>query len=347
MLKNELQKHVKTHQCEDLAICAGCGKAYSSHYLKNHKPNCKRDASRDEIIRAVSDMKIEYSCDFCDMKIFGKAFLAVHMKRTHLVQSSQSDFECPSCDKVFKSRYDRNLHNRQVHRKKKGVSCEYCGRMFVKLRMLEIHQKSQACAVNHSKCEICQRVFKTKSGFENHQKKCTNEKIEERKFRKPKQIKEWICEFCGKYLTTQPGHRRHLIARHKDVMYTKPPTTHPCPHCHKVFYFKTDLKNHVVCKHLKLRNFKCELCPKGYAVASGLRRHVKRVHNRTQEEDDKRKKFICHFCPAKYENDKALSKHLMHHDLSLPDRPFHCLECTRSFLTKKHMNAHMRIKHST
>lgn len=347
VLKNEVMKHIKTHKCEDLAICNGCGKAFNINYLKKHRPNCKGKATKDEIVKAVADLQKQYSCDLCGFTIFGKAFLAKHMQRTHFVLSSIDEFECAKCDEVFKTRYDLITHNRQVHAKKKIVSCEHCGRKFIKMRMLEMHQKSLACVRNHLKCEICQRVFKTKMGFENHQKKCTDETINVKKVKKPVEKKNWICEFCGKHLTSQPGHRRHLIAHHKDQMYTKPPTTFVCPHspCTKIFYYKFDLKNHVDCRHLKLRDFKCKLCSKGYAVASGLRRHMKRVHNRTSEEKESKKVFCCDFCPAKYEKENTLINHLAHHDLTLPDRPFHCLICTRSFLIKKHLNAHKRTKH--
>jgi KRAB domain-containing zinc finger protein len=348
VLKNEMKKHIQSHKCEDLAICSGCGKAFNANYLKKHQPNCKETATKEDILKAVADLQTEYGCDLCGLKTFGKAFLAKHMKRSHMVVASlPDDFECVKCDKVFKSRYDLLIHNRQVHKKKKVVSCEHCGRFFIKLRMLEIHQKSFACSVNHSKCHLCERVFKTKMGFENHQKKCSKEKIISKGIKKPRKKIDWICEFCGKHLTTQPGHRRHLIAHHKDVMYTKPPTQFKCPHspCTKIFYYKFDLKNHIDCKHLKLRDFKCELCPKGYAVVSGLRRHMKRVHNRTAEEDESKKIFICHLCPLKYEKEKALSNHLMHHDLTLPDRPLHCLICIRSFKLRKNLNAHNRKKH--
>lgn len=348
VLKMELKKHILTHSCNDLEICGGCAKAFSSSYLQKHKPNCKNKATKAEIAKAVGDLGTEYRCDQCGLKIYGKLFLSKHMKRTHLVNFLK-EFVCNKCDEVFKSSFDLLVHSRQVHRKMKVVNCEFCGRKFIKKSMLKIHQKSRACSANHFVCKTCQKPFKTKQGFENHQKFCGNEKKVLKDVKKPKEPKNWICEFCGIHLTTQPGHRRHLISRHRDVMYTKPPTKLNCPYpnCVKVFYYKFDLKNHIDCKHLKLRDYKCDLCSKGYALACGLRRHMKLIHNKTNEEKEITKIFVCSFCPAKYEKENALSKHLQHHDLTLPNRSFHCLICTRSFKLKKLLNLHIRTKHPT
>lgn len=168
--------------------------------MKRHSSNCKETATKEEISKAVADLQTEYGCDLCDLKIFGKAFLAKHMKRTHLVAASPDNFCCVKCDENFKSNYDLLIHNRQVHMKKKIVSCEHCGRKFIKRRMMEIHQKSQACTRNHSECQLCQRVFKTIMGFENHQKTCSKEKIKNKGVKKPAKKIDWICEFCGKHL---------------------------------------------------------------------------------------------------------------------------------------------------
>lgn len=330
------------HQVEDLVMCNGCLRPITIAYLQHHK--CKRTATKEESKALIADLQVEYTCDFCSLVVKGRPILMVHMKRTHLIAEGPSDFQCKRCSDVFKSRYDLMNHNRKVHTRKKIWNCEHCQRQFIRKDMMENHHLSQACKANHQKCERCDRVFKTKAGFENHQKNpCGSEKAEQEKPTQPK--KDWICEFCGKHLTTQGGLRRHYISQHQGKMLTKKPVKHICRFCERVFFYKCDLAAHIDSRHLKKKDFQCDQCTKAYVNGARLRRHKKLVHTE-QRIDDSKKIYACHFCPLKYEKEISLANHLLHHDLSSPDRPHHCLICVRSFKMKKVLNLHMRTKHS-
>jgi KRAB domain-containing zinc finger protein len=81
-----------------------------------------------------------------------------------------------------------------------------------------------------------------------------------------------ICEVCGKLCPSKSILTNHM-KRHADIE-----SQFHCEYCKndgvtRAFPFKTNLKNHVERFHLKIKNFKCDQCPKSYYRMEELKSH--------------------------------------------------------------------------
>lgn len=223
---------------------------------------------------------------------------------------------------------------------KEVVKCQYCAKEFTQKSMLQIHKRSKFCALNQSKCQHCPRTLKNQTDFLNHYKKCAGNPAN-KIYPKSKPI----CEFCGLVLTNKCGLRKHLVARHREMVAPDKLKMFPCSHCDKVFQFHYNLKVHENKKHLNIRNFKCHHCPKSFVENSYLKAHL--LKHEDPAAYNSKKNYACHICPARYQNSTALSIHYRTHDLTLPHLSFHCLVCIRAFKNNEALMKHNMINHSS
>lgn len=86
---------------------------------------------------------------------------------------------------------------------------------------------------------------------------------------------------------------------------------------------------------LQIRNFKCEFCPKDYATAEVLRKHVKKKHFNNNQ-------FKCDVCEKSFSSEVLLEKHLKVHS---GFREYPCIFCANSFESLGHLKTHLRRIH--
>ena len=149
--------------------------------------------------------------------------------------------------------------------------------------------------------------------------------------------------------------------------------TVPCPVCHKEVtkvYLKmhlrrvhSDIKNVPKAKRLKQTSFPCTMCPSVLKTKSGLKHHIKVVHDnqpQTCEQCGKsvrniealkqhirlyhaEKRFVCDICDFRATHQCKLDLHRLKH---FPDKmPFKCEYCSYGTTERRNLEAHVR-KHT-
>ena len=87
--------------------------------------------------------------------------------------------------------------------------------------------------------------------------------------------------------------------------------------------------------HNDPRPFKCADCGKSFGDHASLQRHI-RLH--TGE-----RRYSCKLCGARFTWAASLKTHTYRRHSSTDNLPFHCSQCSKSFLSQYSLNVHMRI----
>ncbi|XP_047028653.1 zinc finger protein 883-like [Helicoverpa zea] len=333
-------------------------KSETDDYFSNYEDfNFNPDVSKTELSE-------EYSCTKCN-KHFTKQ--KKYLKHLELHELSLA---CTVCDKLYSNQSFLDKHVAKHHKSAFLVSdetlleqiVEQSGDVQVKTETEEPAQLLQ--------CPDCQLTFTKQRSLSQHMKKHKNKN----------ELKEFICDACGKAFAMKHLLKRHL-ALHSDVkmhkcekcsktysrrdqlmahMYThKEQKRYVCSYCNKGFIQMCSLKDHLR-THTGETPYLCSQCGKGFANSSNLRQHMMR-HSGV-------KPYACHLCPktfctkgqmtshvathtgehpykceecgAAFTKGNSLKKHSLIH---LPVRPFPCDTCNMRFTCKDHLKRHQRI----
>ena len=174
------------------------------------------------------------------------------------------------------------IHERKAHPKQKNVQplkkCDDCNYTTSITRDLENHRKAH----NYINCIVCtQRIKDDPESIKRHKNKHSDIKCStcRKGFTSKDDLKEHLkthaartrmkrCEKCLKPVVNMSGHRR----------YCNSIRNIPCDMCSRKFGIKSEMLRHLAQVHLKLRNFKCTLCPKSYTDPTPLRHHMNATH---------------------------------------------------------------------
>lgn len=116
---------------------------------------------------------------------------------------------------------------------------------------------------------------------------------------KQEQRGQYICNKCGKILTTSKGFIIHKQGHLKQKPY-------PCNQCPRQFVQKTHLINHTK-RHLEERPYPCSICDKKFYTKGNLYSH-KKVHEKKWPE----KIHECTTCRKKFTTKSYLTFHKKH-----------------------------------
>lgn len=108
-----------------------------------------------------------------------------------------------------------------------------------------------------------------------------------------------------------------------------------CSKCKITFVSRFHLKKHR-CTQTDPNPFKCDLCPKSYAVIQNLRLHLQNVHLMERN-------FECLICHKKCSTKGALDTHMGVH---VKSKNFKCKTCSGLFSSKFNLRQHERRIHS-
>ena len=122
----------------------------------------------------------------------------------------------------------------------------------------------------------------------------------------PETLKYPLCEICGRECTSQTSLREHLNQVHG--------VRHECNICPKTFSRAAGLKKHRENVHLrKPAEHECELCHKKFQEKFNRDFHSKKCTGPRTAKAPRKRNFIemtCNFCQKKFSNQDNLKKHI-------------------------------------
>lgn len=133
-----LTRHMRNvHRTVGSFSCAKCNKMFKNQtHFNRHKHH--------QMIQHTKDRIFKFNCDRCDFTtnaLFNiKNHENVHKKRDERRRLMPNGFDCRKCDAIFKTKENRNEHERRVHATHK-LKCEMCGNLFKGIGSLKAHSK--------------------------------------------------------------------------------------------------------------------------------------------------------------------------------------------------------------
>ncbi|XP_034663641.1 zinc finger protein weckle isoform X1 [Drosophila subobscura] len=176
----------------------------------------------------------------------------------------------------------------------------------------EMENNSPPAAGSHT-CKICQKTLISAASLRRH------------KLEVHCNLKRFICDVCGKGLTTFTA-----LVEHKLVHTDYCPCI--CHVCNAAFKNKARLRVHLQTHGAP--SFECNVCGKKLQTRAILNKH-KYVHT-----DERR--FKCDICGLGSKNSTAMKIHLLSHTGL---RPYVCKYCGKAFASNTNCRAHKFKKH--
>lgn len=207
-------------------------------------------------------------------------------------------------------------------------------------------------------CEICHRRSGSEKQFREH--------MERHEGKKNYYCREEGCTYAsyGEFEMKMHKCRRHNAPqpiRHRKDGYF-------CDTCGEIFKFSNKLREHIDKKHLKIKNYVCDLCPMRFYQKQDLKRHIVRhipkefrdfsatcdecgkvLFNRFTLKSHKElvhqkiRRFSCELCGKLYESKFRLKVHIDSFHKGL--REMECNICNLKFATKLAVKGHIKRQH--
>ena len=316
--KNELERHMKTHDTENVfkSTCSFCeGKYKTEDSLKYHMKRahtrekthvcniCQRkfpfpyDLKQHQATHETKPLAEYLECDKCPKKLKTKACLELH-KLMHL---GIKPYKCDFCDKKFRQAAHKRTHQRLIHEAAgvKAFKCNECPKYFTESRHRYIHQ--QAHYKEPSQCDVCKKYVKN---MLQHTQRIHSDKS-----------KSVSCHICG-FISDSQGNMKIHEKTHtgeKDKI---------CPHCDYKTPYSQGLKIHIR-THTGERPFKCTECDYTAAIESTLTNHMQTMHAEIEW-------LKCQICSKELKK-QSYKPHMSEH---FNEAKFECGTCHK--VVKKH-----------
>ena len=166
----------------------------------------------------------------------------------------------------FTSKGSLDIHVKRLH---DGIifeyKCDKCEKTFPHQSSLHAHKKTIHENVRHF-CKLCDTSYSENQGLKRH--------IEAIHLGVPLK-KNFRCDLCDKKYSSTSHLSHHKNTEHKKIRYK-------CEVCEKVYKSKFSLEQHLDSAHKDIPfSSKCkeENCDKTYTTFSGLRYHMRKLHN--------------------------------------------------------------------
>nr|CAD7406550.1 unnamed protein product [Timema cristinae] len=319
---------------EDEGNCYYCGTASSSKWHSE----CRK--------LFFGGIVAAFSCNFCKMKFKGKRSLTYH-KMTH----TGDGVICGFCGKLLFGKKSVNYH-KQKHTSHRSHKCSICFKAYHSNRYLLQHMNIHTGQTQKYLCHTC-GLFCSKTRYYTHIRMHSN-------------VKNYICDKCGKSFTRYNELNSHLISHSSDINYncavcnkgtktrtmlmhhikTKHPQTmglpetlgwpqkFPCSICNKKLSCKNTLTMHMQ-MHRGEKNYQCTICSKRLSTKTGLNMHIK-IHKGE-------KNYQCTICSKKFLHKPYLMKHSISHTR---ERNYKCDLCDKTYMYPNDLAKHKSSVHS-
>ncbi|CAB3405979.1 unnamed protein product [Caenorhabditis bovis] len=189
--------------------------------------------------------------------------------------------------------------------------CDICGKAFSYFSILESHKRSHT-GEKPFKCHFCVKTFAQKATLQVHERTHTGER-------------PYKCRYCDKTFAQYGTKTVHEKSAHLGIRNYK------CPKCGKLLSSPSALYTHK--KTHGDKTFRCEFCPKTFALKNYLKLHVKQVHEQNE------KKHVCRYCNRGFAYAGSLQVHVRTHT---GERPYVCRFCPKAFASQGNLQSHER-----
>ncbi|XP_065370531.1 transcription factor grauzone-like isoform X2 [Calliphora vicina] len=331
-------------------------------YKKREKPLVEPKRMSREEIEARQAQQAEYDniitkffekirCPKCELLVHTFGEMRAHFRLDH--NDDHGFVEC--CGRRFATRKFLAEHI-LVHYNPEHFKCKTCDKVCRDSTQLEGHEQSHLPNPPPSKykktfqCEKCSKTFSSKASFEHHMV-AKHVPREEFKFECPECKKKWpskaklrkhmychdtnrqkICDQCGKTFACNSSMRKHVDAEHSEVK----PEPEQCKICNTWYRNMSGLRTHMKFMHENIGGeHRCQICNKVSTNARALRRHIYLNH-------ECERKFKCHMCEKAFKREQDLREHISVHT---GEALYTCPNCPMTFSSSANMYKHRQRLH--
>jgi hypothetical protein len=168
---------------------------------------------------------------------------------------SSRSVSCLLCGKKLSSKKTLASHFKTVHLGIKEHECPKCSKRFSTKQNLRFHvEKVHEAILEKYCCDHCDTTFSAFMSLRNHKRYC---QLDIRKKSK--------ANMLHKVTQKVPGQKRHKRGPICDI-------------CDKTYNNLHSLEQHKITVHLRLKDFKCEICSEEFTRKDYLKLHIQRYH---------------------------------------------------------------------
>ncbi|XP_054643376.1 zinc finger protein 142 isoform X2 [Dunckerocampus dactyliophorus] len=268
--EKEMEAHYRTHlayHCSQCDFSCSNKTAFIQHRRHGHPGSEK------------------LCCDFCTFFTFNPVEFEQHIEHLH---ANEKIHQCPQCSYV--TSHKRGLRRHMLkHSGEKPFKCRLCDFRCRDVSYLSKHMLTHSDDKNFM-CAECGYVTKWKHYLNVHMRKHAGElryecdqcpyrchRMDQLKSHKLRhQAKSLMCEICAYACKRTYELRNHMLAKHSAE--GKQASLYKCKYCTYTTCFRQALQNHENCKHTRLKQFCCALCPYSSFSSISLFLHKRKTH---------------------------------------------------------------------
>ncbi|XP_046326731.2 uncharacterized protein LOC124111158 [Haliotis rufescens] len=295
--------------------------------------------SFDEVPAVVAESTLASVGVQINYRLLGKQSIDwSRLKRTPVVENDDSHhmpmrFTCRYCLKSVVDNFRLAEHIRACHHDKRGF----------------IDYARQVRFKEGFRCQYCDKapMFHSHDSIRNHLRVHHPDKVS---IPEPF-ISRRTCQTCKKVFSTRSVLLTHIRRMHEHKRLL-------CDKCPGIFKSEQGLRDHMNGMHDNIRNYICHICGSAYVINDYLRRHIKRVHNKSKKSDEtndmakpeKRKRKHggevkkCSQCRYSFDSIN-MKKHLkqIHGVTKIIDKK--CPDCSQTFASRSLLECHRCTTH--